>query len=239
MLGRLPSAIDPRTLQLSNYLRTDLEIASEPVPTGRRWDTKISDWGVMGNDTYGNCTIVTAAHALLCWRTNELDATQRITDSAVIELSRTMGAINGFSILERLKWWRKRGMWGDRLWAFAAVNPTNIDLIRLTINTFGCADIGLNLPRAWQSANLWDVGGGRAYEPGSWGGHSVPLVGYDEKFVYAVSWGSIVPMTWKAIPVYCDEAYALIDPNWIAADSIAPSGVDLTALHTDLMALQT
>lgn len=53
----------------------------------------------MENDNYGNCVIATAGHALLNWRANELNDLQRITDAAVIDLSRTMGALQGYNIL--------------------------------------------------------------------------------------------------------------------------------------------
>ena len=233
MLGRLPSKPDPRTLRLAKYLLPEIP----PPPEIRRWDTKISDWGTMGNDRYGNCVIVTAAHELLVWRANELDDTRRITDGAVIELSRDMGALDGFNILDRLKYWRKQGMWSNMLSAFAAVDPMNQRMIEHAVNLFGAADIGLNMPLAWQDDDVWDVGSGRRFKPGSWGGHSVPLVGYDKFMVYAVTWGTIQKISWNALSVYCDEAYALINSNWLAKDQITPVGLDFETLEVDLAAI--
>jgi hypothetical protein len=234
LLGRTPYRPDSRTLRLANYRKPKLN----QIPAQRYWHKSITDWGVMGNDTLGNCVIVTPAHAILVWRANELDDTRRIADAAVIELSRQMGATNGYNILDRLKYWRKESMWSNRLWAFAAIDPDDIVQIKDTINTFGVADIGINLPIAWQGAPEWTTGAGRSYRPGSWGGHSVPLAGYDEDFVYAVSWGKIIPMTWDALPEYCDEAYALIDALWIARDAVTPCGYDLQAIRAELNALQ-
>jgi hypothetical protein len=233
MLGRLPSKIDPRTLRLASYLTPELP----PPPTAIHWETKVSDWGVMGNERYGNCVIVTAAHMILSFRANELDDTRRFSDQAVIELSQDMGALNGYNILERLKYWRTRGMWSDKITAFASVDPKEPKLMRSAIHLFGSADIGLNMPAAWRDEKVWSVGIGRKYRPNTWGGHSVPLVGYDDQHVYAVTWGAIQPITWPALFAYCDEAYAVIDPNWTALDGVAPSGVDLTGLQRDLQAL--
>ena len=73
MLGRVPSIRDPDTIPLRRLLAADIQ----PPPPERLWQTPISDWGVMGNNQYGNCVIVTAAHMLLNWRGNELGDTKR------------------------------------------------------------------------------------------------------------------------------------------------------------------
>lgn len=232
-LGRTPKRNDPRTLRFANYTRG----ISRAAPDKRLWQLPISDWGVMGNNQYGNCVIVTAAHAILTWRANELGDTRRITDAAVIELSRSMGALAGYNILDRLNYWRRVGMWADNLWAFMSVDLTNQDEVRNAVNVFGCLDIGVNLPNAWRNSDIWNTGNGRSYSPGSWGGHSVPIVGYDPEYLWAASWGECLPMEWAALPEYCDEGYALINSNWLAGDSVTPSGFDLPALHADLQRL--
>lgn len=232
-LGRFPLRLDERTLQLCCYLEPDMPVA----PPTCRWDTPIKEWGVMGNDRFGNCVIATAGHEILTFRATELHDTKRITDSAVIELSRKMGALDGYNILDRLKYWRKKGMWANRLWAFTAIDQSNRDHIKTAVSIFGAADIGINLPTAWQDDPVWDVGHGPRYSPGSWGGHSVPIVGYDTQGVYIVTWGAVQRMTWQALPVYCDEAYALIDEAWIAANGFTPLGLDLTTLRADLTAI--
>jgi hypothetical protein len=229
----LPSRDDSRTLRLDKYARRELL----PQPKICLWQEAVGEWGVMGNNDYGNCVIATAGHAILSWSANAQLNDKRITDEAVVELSREMGALDGYNILNRLKWWRKKGMWGNYLWAFAAVDMTDRPLVQDAINAFGLCDIGLNLPRAWVDSEVWDVGTGREYRPDSWGGHSVPLVGYDESYVYCVTWGEVQPITWAALPYYSDEGYALIDPSWLAGGPVCPSGFDLVQLHADLKAL--
>ena len=230
MLGRLPSQNDRRTIRFDQIARP----WAITLPPAVNWDKAIAEWGVAGNDRYGNCVIATAAHLLLTWRANESHDARPITDQAVIALSREMGALDGYNILDRLKYWRTTGMFGDNLWAFTSLSPQNIDHVKLAIFTLGAADIGVNLPRAWQNADEWDVGYGPAYRPGTWGGHSVPHVGYDANNVYAVTWGQIIPMTWPALAYYCDEAYALIDSQWITQQGKSPVGLDLPSLHAAL-----
>ena len=231
--GRLPSKHDDRTLRLAQF-KTARQLAH---PTVRLWQTPVHDWGVMGNHQYGNCVIATAAHAKLSIRANELADTRRISDAAVIDLSRQMGALMGYNILDRLKYWRNTGMWASKIWAFAATNPKNHSESQDVINTFGWLDIGINLPYAWKNASVWDVGNGRNYAGGSWGGHSIPAVGYDEKYYYVVTWGEVLRLTYAAMERYVDETYAVIDPDWLAKDATTPAGYDLPAIAAELNAL--
>jgi hypothetical protein len=229
-LGRLPYEPDPRTLRLASF-RTG---AAAGVPVERRWDRGIEDWGLAGNDRYGNCVVATAAHMLLGWRWNASEDRRAVSDAEVVKLSWQMGALNGYTIIDRLKWWRKKTMWGNRLWMFAGIDPAKDAEVREAVDVFGAADVGVNLPRAWQVSEVWDVGSGRGYEPGSWGGHSVTIEGYDSEFLYLVTWGEIVAMTYAAMHRYVDEAYGVIDPSWLARQGTTPSGYDLAAMHAAL-----
>lgn len=232
-LGRMPSRNDPRTIRLARYLDWSKRAQN---PTEVRWDKKAPDdgWGVMGNDDWGNCVIVAAAHQKFAWEANESGVTKRLSDAEVIALSKQMGATDGYNILDRLNWWRTKGMWNDFIWAFASTNHHDHELTKLGINEFGGLDIGVNMPTAWQDSDVWDAGRGRTYTPGTWGGHSVPIIGYDAQYLYVVTWGDIVKMTWAALDEYVDEAYVSISPDWFAKDATTPSGFDLPALHDDL-----
>lgn len=232
-LGRIQSRQDHRTLDLRDFAR----LPDSDVPAARRWDNQQPLWLKAGNDQYGNCVVATASHMLLNWRANELDRHDPIADTAVIDLSREMGALNGYMILDRLKWWRRDGMWASKIWAYLQIPHRDPAYHRFAINAFGASDIGLALPSAWQTEAVWDVGSGRRYRPGSWGLHSVPLVGYDEHAAYCVTWGAIQTITWNAVKAYCDEAWAVLSPVWLAADAISPPGFDLAALAARLRAL--
>ena len=59
-------------------------------------------------------------------------------------------------------------------------------------------------------------------------------VGYDEKFVYVVTWGTLKTMTWEFYDRYAHESYAVLSHDWVNDYKICPSGFDLTALEHDL-----
>ena len=77
--------------------------------------------------------------------------------------------------------------------------------------------------------------------PGSWGGHAVPVVAYDSRSLTVVTWGALQTMTWGFWAAYCDEAYAILSPDYLeqkGGQSIAPSGFNLTQLRDDLADLK-
>lgn len=233
MLGCLPSKHDPRTLRLRDYRPA----APLPPPPSIDWAKCVTEWLVGGNNRYGNCVIVTAAHMLLAWKANACQDPIPIPDADVIALSREMGAMDGYNILHRQVYWRKTGMWGNKTWAFAQIDPANAEETKTAVWEFGAADIALQLPSAWQADNVWDIGSGPRYRPGSWGGHSVPVVAYDTQYAYVVTWGTLQKITFAALARYSDEAYAVIDQTWLAKNGTTPSALDLPKLHADLHAI--
>ena len=229
-LGREKSPKDRRTISLSDIWKID----ALDIPVDCHWDRYISDWGIMGNDRYGNCVTVSKAHMIMAWLSNTRKQDYSIADSYVITESRAIGGLNGFNILASVKLWRKRGFFGDKIWAFADLSLNNALFIQAAVSYFGCVELGVNLPNAWKGADVWNIGNGRDYTPGSWGGHSVPIVGYDSQYVYVISWGEIIPMTWDALPIFCDEAYTFIDANWLSSTGNTPVGLNLELIHQKL-----
>jgi len=232
-LGRLPYRHDARTVRLVDYTTAALP----PPPPSRLWQTPVRHWGMAGNDEYGDCVFATAAHAILSWRANASQNAAPIADRAVIQLARRWGGLDGYNILDRNKRWRKEEMWANRLGGFAGLVPENIDLVKSVINEFGVADVGLNLPDAWLTEDDWIHGVGPRYRPNRNNGHSVPLVGYDAEWLYAVSWDAIHRIEIRAFPPACDEAYALFDRGWLMAGGSAPPGFDVGRLEADIAAL--
>jgi len=100
--------------------------------------------------------------------------------------------------------------------------------------------IGLLLPRSaqWQR-DEWTLSSGADARPGSWGGHAVNLIDYTRgKGPVCVTWGRLLPMTWQFFEAYCDEAYAVLSPDWATQKQKAPSGFDVAQLERDLAAIK-
>lgn len=146
----------------------------------------------------------------------------------------------GAAALDVLNYWRKNGVSGHTIFAYAKINVLNIPHVKYAIYMFGGAYLGLELPISAQTQDIWDVpptgtasGSGLA---GSWGGHAVCAIGYDANYIYLISWGQIKKATWAFFTAYCDEAYVIISSDFAKSGKL-PNGFDFTTLQADLAAL--
>jgi hypothetical protein len=233
-LGALPPRHDARTLQLASYM------GKLPMPpASRSWVPKNVAWGMMGNDSMGDCTIAAAAHAVQTWTGKAHGNIVTIDDSEIRSkyFALTGGPDEGLVVLDVLKDWRTNGISGHRIGAFAATEPLNRFHIETAINLFGGLYVGVNLPMTAQDQKVWAVTyqhpSGPA-EPGSWGPHAVWLVAYDQTHLWCVTWGELKKLTWRFFDCYCQESYAALSPDWVNSRMKAPVGFDLPALQADL-----
>jgi hypothetical protein len=145
----------------------------------------------------------------------------------------------GASCLDVLNYWRKNGIANHKIIAYASINVRNLPHIKVAIFLFGGIYLGINLPESAKKQDIWDVpatgtqtGAGVA---GSWGGHCVCAIGYDDRYIYVISWGQMKKATWAFFSAYCQEAYAVIGEEF--AGQKTPSGFDFNTLKADLKML--
>ena len=241
-LGRKAIKTDTRTLALGDYITPGLP----PPPPAADWTKGITAWGMMLNDTLGDCTIAGAAHAVQVWTANT-GAMVTVPDPTVESyyekwdgyLPGNPSTDNGGVELDVLNDWQKHGFAGNKLVAFADPKPFNLVQIRQSIALFGGIYIGMALPVTAQKQEVWDVvpkGGGNA-KPGSWGGHCVFVPKYDQNGFTCITWGQLKTMTLAFWKKYCDEAHTLLGQGWLAAKG-APNGFDQAQLLADLKAIK-
>jgi len=151
---------------------------------------------------------------------------------------------NGCAMLDVMNRWRQVGLFGRQIGAYAAVTLHDHAEVADAVWLMGSVNAGVQLPLAWQGSATWDVPRRRLrfwqhfqWQPGSWGGHDVPIVSYDQNYLYAVTWGQVVRITWAAWDAYFVEAYVAIDALWVNGTKPAPSGFDLSTLMADLQAI--
>jgi hypothetical protein len=237
-LGKLAKRNDPRNLKLERYLTQLPEL-----PPAADWSQGLVSFGEMGNADVGDCTCATLGHALQIWSVN---AGNEITvpDADVLAL---YSAVSGYDpadpstdqgavLLDVLKYVRsvgdRQGIGGHRIDAFMAVNPKNHDHVKASVHLLGGVAIGVDFLHGWENADVWSIPNGH-----SAGGHAIWGCAYTPEGLIVISWGRKYLIPWSSLDAQCDEAYALVSPDWIGPDGIAPSAFDLPALQAAVAAV--
>jgi hypothetical protein len=237
-LGKRRPRHDARVPRLARYMA-----ALPDAPAAADYSGKLAQLGMMGNDALGDCTCAAVGHAIQVW-TSQASSEATIPDGDVIGLYERFGynpsnpsSDQGAVETDVLTSWLRQPVAGHAIDAYAWVDPQNLEEVRWGVYSFGVVYIGLALPLAWQSMAVWDLPTGQAlsgaFEPASWGGHAVVVVGYDDEGVTIVTWGQLKRITWAGWGAYCDEAYAILSPDWKGAE-----GFDYAQLSQDIAALK-
>lgn len=242
-LGKKAAKLDQRTLQYKKYAYNLATPDKYTLPN----DLQNFDFGTMLNDSLGDCTCAAIGHAIQVWTYLAKYKMLTVPDSAVLSLYEAVGgytpsdpSTDGGAIeLDVLNYWTKNPVLDNILSAYVALKASSQEELQAAVYYFGGAYIGLQLPQSAQNQDLWSVpfffgkniGNGKA---GTWGGHAVFIVGYNATGPICITWGKQKQMTWGFYQAYCDEAYALLSPDWIKANSSSPTGLNLTALQNDL-----
>lgn len=246
-LGKLAARHDKRTLQFKSYLTT-----LPPIPSAIDWTGKISEWGMLGNDTVGDCTCAGAGHLEMDWSSNaapsELAPTQEqilaaysaITGYDPSQTDPTTGnnpTDTGADLLTVLNYWRAHGVAGHGIKYYTQIPLKSITDVKAAIALFGGVYLGVQLPDnamdAFNAGQPWSDTTDTNIE----GGHCIVLVAYDPTYFTAITWGAKQLLTPAWFETYADEAYAVISPQWLNAHGTTPGGFNLTQLEADLKAV--
>jgi hypothetical protein len=237
--GKHPPKQDYRTLILKNYITP--ELAPPPASfdvlgvvfgkLGVSDPTKL--FPMDGNDTLGDCTIAALAHAETVYR--GLVAKEVIMPQAsVVKLYMhlTGGVDSGLNELDVLNYWQSSKVDGDKILAFAKIDPKNHTHVQQAIQLFGGVYLGFqvqqNCVNEFNAHKPWTPG------PLTNDGHAVYAVSYDATGVTVLTWGNTQKGTWAWWDECVDEAYAIIPPEAIMKGF---SGFNLAQLKADLAAV--
>jgi hypothetical protein len=239
-LGKLEVKQDARNLQLARYI--DDQQALPQVPDSTDWSQKVMSWPMYGNDTLGDCTCAAVGHMEETWSANAGQPEVPQEQSLLALYWATGTQDTGRYCLDVLNYWQNTGFdGGEKVLAFAQIDPQNRQHVEFACWAFGGVYIGVQLPASAKTQkDEWTLTSGPEAKPGSWGGHCVNLVDYTgHGGPTCVTWGRLMPMSWEFFTTYCDEAYAVISPDFLGPDNNAPSGFNLDELKADLARVTT
>jgi len=238
-LGKHPPRHDPRTFKLEKYLT-----ALPPYPSAINWSRNVPAWGMMDNDSLGDCTCAAAGHMEMLW-TSQSGIEYVPADADIVSAYSQISGYQpgneatdrGANMLDVLNFWRNAGISGHKIAAYTQVNPQSFSQVSAALYLFGGLYVGVNLPQSAMDATEVSQCWGNTEDENIIGGHAINLVAYDPWTVACVTWGQIQLMTWSWLVKYADEAYAPLSADWLSATGQSPSGFNQQQLTQDLNAL--
>lgn len=241
-LGKLAPDHSKPALMLADHLTAPL--VAPPVVD---WIGRVSTWPMYGNDQIGDCVWASFGHAIQAWTTYASGQTVTLPDQAILKGYADVtgwrpddpSTDQGTLMQDAMSYWRKSGLGGHKILAFAKVNHRDLAELRVAIAVFGAVLVGIEFPHV--AMEQFDQG--KTWTPvpddgGIDGGHAIHVGEYDTTLFELTTWGRVQRMTTSFVQKYADEAWVVITPEWLAATGgVSPAGLDLYGLGEALRSL--
>lgn len=197
-------------------------------------------WGMDGNDQYGDCGVAGINHGFMADASITAETEKFPDDQAIVDyyMTYTGGQDSGVVLADFLKYVQaKKFSDAHTITAYAPVAEHDVPTLHFAISTYGFVYTGITctaqMQEDFQNGKPWTL---ESVESEVEGGHCIPLVGYDSKYLYAVTWGGVQPIDYSAWHYMSTEAWAVITGEFVAKGG-DNRGVNLAALKADLSKL--
>jgi hypothetical protein len=247
-LGRLPNQGRPRVKLTAELIPA--AVYNPPATVDYYSKVPASSWGMDGNDNYGDCTCAEVDHTT---KARQVAAGNTEVKSTAAEVLALYSAVTGFNPndpstdqgaeMQAVRdYWRRNGVTlggkPDKILLFADIEHQDHMLVKWCIDRFGAVALGINFPASamdqFNAGKPWDVVKGSQIE----GGHAITAIGYDDKYLYIVTWGQVQKMTWAFHDAYTEEAWTDLDESFVGSVSGSdPLGETLYALGQQFAAV--
>lgn len=242
-LGRKP--VDKSRLHSVPRLAAFMAPALPAPPPAFDYTQGVTAWGAMLNTSIGNCEVATAGHLQMGWTNAAAGAPIAIADADILAAyvaltgydPATGANDDGVATLDLLNYWQTKGIAGNKIAGYAAVDPTNHAEVAQAIYIFGGVMAGVNLPKSAEE----QTDAGQPWSPVFWspnvGGHMIPYLSYGTGGTQAITWGAVQPVTWDFTDRQCDEMYVVLDMQFFASGR-TPRGLDLAGMQAAMEQLR-
>jgi hypothetical protein len=241
-LGRKTPKAGAKCLKLGAYIN---KAKAQPLPASCDHYTKAvaSIKQMLGNDQEGDCVIASTGHGEGIASGNDTGTPVLSSTSEMLnEYHRVCGpGDNGCNIQDVLNEWQNNGITiggqKRKIDGWVAIDPANRDELKTAILVFGSCRFGFNVPSDFMNTpdgGTWDISNAQIV-----GGHDVRGIDFDDtKGVRIATWAGTRWMTWRLLADsnLVDEAYTELMPDWSGADGVAPNGIKVDELKSDLAA---
>lgn len=252
-----PARFAPR---LEDYVHGPLRVSGLPPANGTvDRASLVTDWGMQGNDEWGDCVEAMVVHADEAMNAFAGHPVTYGASYAVTLYGQITGfdpnagppgnnpTDNGTDIQTALEYWKNTGIKDaagrtHKLAAYAQFgNPADEVLLGQVLEVFGCVLVGVSLQQDQEdqfgAGEPWD------YVPGDpfIGGHGITLqrrMGGGTGTLHYITWGAEQPATRK-FQYFCagqgnGEAWAVVTQDWLQANGDSLTGLNLDQLLSDL-----
>ena len=229
-LGRKSVSFNPKLRAATTSLLETLP----PPPLAVDNRMGVTDWGMMGNDTIGDCTCAGLAHHQ---QVVTLDAGQQQTPSTeqvLAAYSQFCGYVPGdpstdqggneLDILTTLLT-LKQGVFGHRLLGYVSPDPKNLDHVKKAIAYFRAVYMGCLMPANFRSQSVWTA---VENDGGIDGGHCMCVGSYTPDQIPFITWGENQPADYSWWLKYTDEVHCLV---WDTTLKLFPASTQQTILN--------
>lgn len=234
--GRRPS---PPTPEL--HLRRFAPAPSPPPPSGDVTNG-ITEWGMLGNDQYGDCGPAATEHYRMAKAGSvsvSPPATDAYTEGLYFAYGKAMGESGdqpdeGVDNATWLKWGFDEGLWEG----YARLDASDADEVHQAMLNFHGVLIGCSLTddaeQEFNAGQPWNITSRDQPDPQE--GHDVLLVKYGPDGEELVTWSDLQAATiaWESGEVAAGDLEAWV---MISAEDAERNGVDLPALQAQIRAL--
>jgi hypothetical protein len=254
-LGKTPARSGAYgSVALVNYLTTALP----PAPAIFGHADVVTEWGMDGNDNYGDCVWAGADHEHLYWNAQAKKLVSFSTETALADYAAVTGfnpndpnSDQGTDMAQAAKYRRTVGVIDGnqkrhKIDAYLALpgisargrnSVTMLGSLASAAYVFGVVGVGIEFPSSamgqFNTGQPWDVVEGASIE----GGHYVPLIGRNAAGNFlVVTWGKVQEVTPAFLEAYVDEALVYLNHEQLV-NGVGIDGFDLAALQADLAAL--
>ena len=229
-LGRKSVTHDPKRRAMATTLLESLP----PAPLACDNTMGVSEWGMDGNDAFGDCVFAGLDHHQ---QVVTLDAGQRTEAGTAAVLaayteytgfnrnhpSTDLGA-NELDILTRVMA-AEQGIFGHKLLGLISPDPKNLDHVKKAIAYFRAVYMGCEMPINFRGQQVWTA---VENDGGIEGGHCMVNASYTADLIPFITWGANQPAEWGWWLKYVDEVHILV---WDTTLQLFPAATKGTILN--------
>jgi hypothetical protein len=201
-------------------------------------------WGMLGNDTKGDCTMAGIAHGDMVWNWATGSTIPLFSDAVIVKqyMHLTGGVDSGLDPVEVAQWWQSHGLVDahgktHKIRSFTAIDkvPDAVEAAYL----FGFSGLAMWMPTTaeaqFEAGQPWDDTSG---DPQQNEGHFVPLVGRNSAGnLMVVTWGRVHAATPAWMDKYFAGGVAYTSQEYMMASGLSPEGFNFDQLDADMASL--